>query len=185
LEKMLMFADCTRSGRSAALVASLVMLALLTSCGGRLDDALDSLLNRSRLFSATVTPNPVPQPMQGSSTPFVLRVNFESNNTIDVIRVSLENPAGSGNYVLIGRPDACSAAAGGSCGSAWIAIECLTYLTAFGSSYRAVTCGGGADATTVLAGNVKLKAEIIGRGVFGGYVTAEADDEITLSLGVQ
>jgi hypothetical protein len=171
--------------RSVALAASLSLLTLLTSCGGRLDDALDSLLNRSRLFSATATPNPVPQPIQGSSTPFTLQVSFESNNSIDVIRVSLENPAGSGNYVLIGRPDACSAAAGGSCGSASISIECLTYLTAFGTNYRAVTCAGGADATTVLAGNVNMKVEIIGRGVFGGYITAEADDKLTFGLGVQ
>jgi hypothetical protein len=177
--------DFHRGRRRLALSGSLVVLTLLTSCGGKLDDALDRLLNRSRLFSATVTPNPVPKPGQALGTPFSLRVNFESNNTIDVIRVSLENPAGSGNFVLIGRPDACSAASGGSCGSATISIECLTYMTTYGANYRAVTCGGSADATTILAGNVNMKVEIIGRGILGGYITPEADDQLTLSLGVQ
>ena len=103
----------------AALAGSLFIGGLLASCGGRLEEVLDKLLDKSRLLSVTATPNPVPAPADGSSTPFALRVDFDSNNSLDVIRVLLENPAGSGNYVLIGQPDACQGGTAEACGNGW------------------------------------------------------------------
>jgi len=169
----------------AALAGSLFIGGLLASCGGRLEEVLDKLLDKSRLLSVTATPNPVPAPADGSSTPFALRVDFDSNNSLDVIRVLLENPAGSGNYVLIGQPDACQGGTAEACGNGSITIQCSSLSTSYGPSYRAVTCAGGADATTLAAETIRARVEIIGRRILGGYSSDEADDRLDFSLVVQ
>ena len=167
--------------RALALVAFCPLLALLAGC----PNSWDELLNKSRLNDVQVVPNPVPTPPQGGGSAFGIRVDFDSNNDSDVLRVLLRDPHDRGRFRMLGYPSPCpDTSSGGHCGIASYTFQCHSILSPYRAGERNVNCGAGAHSVDLPPGQHTLRVEIIQHlSLFQGFAS-EADDAVELTLTV-
>jgi hypothetical protein len=163
-----------RARRPLPALAVVLAVALASSGCGK---SWDELLNHSQIHAIRVEPEPVPAPAPLGSTAFDVRVDFDSNTTLDVLRVWLRNPNDGGRFVEIGYWGTCSTSTT-TCGNATERVPCFS---AHSGTVRQLRCTGG-ESVNVAPGTHRLRVEIQSCGRISGCGPVHDSYELDFTL---
>ncbi len=133
---------------------ALLPLAALTGC----PSTLDELLDKSRIFNASASPQPVPAPQGDNAALFTLRVEADSNDGDDRLWLWVRNPARNNEWHQLAIHDAC--ASGGGCGNTTKVIDCASNPISAPDGNRLLVCGDGPGGLHLRPGTHRWRVDI-------------------------